>query len=102
MGDAEFAVLQYEFKDGLNRYLAAANAGVKTLAEVIAFNKNNEAKAMPFFKQETLESSEEKGGLRQQGIYRCVEENTESRKIIDDMMREHTAGCDMRYQYRSG
>ena len=44
----------YEFKDGLNRYLAKANAGVKTLADVIAFNKKNESKAMPFFKQETL------------------------------------------------
>ena len=55
--------MQYEFKDGLNRYLSNANARVKSLAEVIAFNKQNEAKAMPYFKQETLESSQAKGGL---------------------------------------
>ena len=47
--DAEFTVLKYEFKDGVNKYLATANANVKTLAEVIAFNKQNEKKAMPYF-----------------------------------------------------
>jgi amidase len=62
-GGAEFTVLQYEFKDGVNRYLSTANAKVKSLADVISFNKQNEAKAMPFFKQETLESSEAKGDL---------------------------------------
>jgi amidase len=40
-----------EFKDGLNRYLAKTNAPVKTLADIIAFNKKNEsrAKALLFF-----------------------------------------------------
>lgn len=60
---SEFLVLQYEFKDGLNRYLSNANARVKSLNEVIAFNKENKATAMPYFKQEILESSEAKGGL---------------------------------------
>jgi amidase len=46
--------LQYEFKEGLNSYLAA-NAKVKNLNEVIAFNTANADKAMPYFKQETLE-----------------------------------------------
>ena len=31
LGDAEFDVMKYEFKDGLNKYLATANAKVKTL-----------------------------------------------------------------------
>jgi amidase len=59
----EFLVLQYEFKDGLNTYLKTANGKVKSLKELIEFNKANEAKAMPYFKQEILESSEAKGGL---------------------------------------
>ena len=63
LGDAEFELMQFEFKDGLNRYLASANAGVKTLAELIAFNLANEARVMPFFKQEILELSEKKGPL---------------------------------------
>ncbi|OAB27768.1 amidase [Flavobacterium fryxellicola] len=62
-GEAEFEVLQYEFKDGLNSYLAIANAKVKNLKEVIDFNIKNEDKAMPYFKQETLESSNAKKGL---------------------------------------
>ena len=48
-GSGELAILQFEFKDGLNKYLAQSKATVKTLADVIAFNKQNEAKAMPFF-----------------------------------------------------
>jgi amidase len=63
LGDAEFEVLQYEFKDGLNHYLSTANTKVKSLKDVIDFNLANEDKAMPFFKQETLESSNLKLGL---------------------------------------
>ena len=88
MGDAEFNVLQYEFKDGLNRYLATANAGVKSLADVISYNKNNETKAMPYFKQETLESSEAKGGLDTKEYKDALKLTLSSRKIIDDMMSE--------------
>lgn len=65
-GQSEFEVLQYEFKDGVNKYLSSSNANVKNLKEVIAFNKSNEKDAMPYFKQETLESSEEKGPLSDQ------------------------------------
>jgi amidase len=61
LGAAEF-VMQYEFKAGVNKYLATANAKVKTL-KVIDFNTANEDKAMPYFKQETLISSNEKKGL---------------------------------------
>ncbi len=40
LGDPEFIVLQYEFKDGVNKYLSTANAEVKSLQEVIDFNKS--------------------------------------------------------------
>jgi amidase len=63
IGESEFDVLLYEFKDGVNKYLAQAKAPVKALAEVIAFNKANAAKAMPFFQQETLEQAEKTDGL---------------------------------------
>lgn len=59
----EYNVLQYEFKDGLNKYLANVKVGVKSLADVIEFNKKNEPKAMPFFKQDILEGSQAKGDL---------------------------------------
>ena len=88
LGDAEFTVMQYEFKDGLNRYLSNANANVKTLTDIIAFNKSNEAKAMPFFKQETLEISEKKSGLDSKEYVDALKKTLAARKIIDDMMSE--------------
>ena len=63
IGDAEFDVLLYEFKDGVNKYLAQAGASVKTLADVIAFNQTHAAQAMPFFQQEILEMAEKTDGL---------------------------------------
>lgn len=36
LGADELLILQYEFKDGVNKYLANANAPLKSLAEVIA------------------------------------------------------------------
>ena len=88
-GSGEFTVLQYEFKDGVNKYLSTANAKVKTLADVIAFNKQNEAKAMPYFKQETLESSNAKGDLNSKEYLDALKKTTSSRKIIDDMMHKN-------------
>lgn len=62
-GDAEFLVLQYEFKDGLERYLRARGARHKTLDDLIKFNNDNAAREMPYFKQGILESSAKKGDL---------------------------------------
>jgi amidase len=89
IGSSEFVVLQYEFKDGLNQYLSNANAGVKSLAEVIAFNKKNEAKAMPYFKQETLESSQAKGDLNSKEYTDALKKTLGCRKIIDDLISKN-------------
>ncbi len=88
LGGAEFTVLQYEFKDGVNHYLSTANAGVKTLAEVIAFNNRNAAKAMPFFKQETLESSEAKGDLATKEYTDALAKTRSCRQRIDKLMAD--------------
>ncbi len=63
VGKDELDVLKYEFKDGLNRYLTAHSARVKSLAEVITFNNQNEKDAMPYFRQEILEDSDALGDL---------------------------------------
>ena len=52
---AEFEVLLYEFKDGLDRYLADSGAPVGSLEELIAWNTANADRAMPWFAQELLE-----------------------------------------------
>ncbi|MCW3105574.1 MAG: amidase [Segetibacter sp.] len=89
LGSSEFEVLKFEFKDGLNKYLATANAPVKTLKEVIEFNNRNEATVMPFFKQETLISSEKKGGLDSKEYKDALAKSTSSRKIIDALLKQH-------------
>jgi len=59
----EFEVLKFEFKDGLNKYLAKANGKVKTLEELIRFNKQDSVRMMPYFRQEILEASQALGDL---------------------------------------
>jgi amidase len=61
--DAEFAVLLYEFKDGLNAYLKNSGAPHASLEALIAWNKANAAQAMPFFGQEIFEQAQAKGPL---------------------------------------
>ncbi|RDE07126.1 amidase [Sphingomonas aracearum] len=60
LGALETAVLQTELKADLAAYLATTPAAVKvrTLADVIAFNKAHAEAEMPFFAQETFEAAE--------------------------------------------
>lgn len=90
LGDAEYEVLQYEFKDGLNHYLSTANAKVKSLKEVIDFNLANENKAMPYFKQEILETSNLKSGLNDKKYTEAlIKSHTGSKKILDAVFLEN-------------
>jgi len=89
LGPTEFTMLQYEFKDGLNKYLSAANGPVKNLDAIIAFNKQNEAKAMPFFKQEILEQSQARGGLDSKEYLDARKKTTGVRAFIDDLLKQH-------------
>lgn len=65
LGAAEFAVLKYEFKHGLDAYLRAVPSGlpVHSLADVIAFNARNATTEMPYFGQEILVESQKLGPL---------------------------------------
>lgn len=83
----EITALLYEFKDGLNEYLAAANIEVKNLAELIAFNRQNEVKTMPFFKQEFFEAAQSKGDLNSTAYVEAIKKvNTGSRQVIDGIL----------------
>jgi amidase len=65
VGDAEFEVLLYEFKAGINEYLAelAVGAKVRTLEDLIAFNHTHEREEMPYFGQEIFEQAQKRGPL---------------------------------------
>jgi amidase len=62
-GDAEYDVLLYEFKEDLNKYLAARGGQNKTLKDLIAFNEKNADKEMPYFGQEIFIQAEAKADL---------------------------------------
>ncbi|MBK8856373.1 MAG: amidase [Opitutaceae bacterium] len=65
LNNAEFEVLLYEFKDGLNAYFASlgSEAPIKSLAELISFNAAHATEEMPYFRQELLEQAQAKGPL---------------------------------------
>ncbi|HVI48377.1 MAG TPA: amidase [Chitinophaga sp.] len=88
-GNAEFEVLLYEFKDGVNRYLAGTNGKNRSLNDVIAFNKAHASATMPFFKQETLIESNSRGDLNSQDYKDALKKTLSSRQIITDMMAQH-------------
>ncbi len=91
-GGAENEVLLYEFKAGLNEYLAALgpNAPVHTLAEVIEFNKAHAKEEMPWFGQETFLKAQAKGPLTDQAyldaLARC---RHGARETMDALMDRH-------------
>jgi amidase len=89
IGSASYTLLQYEFKDGLNNYLAKANAKVKNLNEVIEFNKANKKEVMPYFKQEILESSQKTTDLTDEIYKQALNKTLSSRTIITNLMAKH-------------
>ena len=72
---AELIVLLYEFKAGVNAYLAsvAPGAHVRTLDDVIQFNKRNPLDHLPFFGQELLERAQAKGELTEAEYLEALE-----------------------------
>jgi amidase len=88
--DTELEVLLYEFKAGLDRYLAGlgASARVRSLADVIAFNEANRTREMPFFGQELMVRAQKKGPLTEKAYRDALAKNLRlSRKEgIDKVM----------------
>lgn len=92
-GAAEFEVLLYEFKPGLAAYLAeyAPGAKIKSMSDVIAFNKQHSERELAFFGQKYLEMSEAKGSLDSKqyldALATCRRYSRE--EGIDQVMKEH-------------
>ena len=92
LGGKSFLRMQYEFKDGVNKYLetASPNSGVQTLADIIAFNQENEEEAMPYFKMGILELSESRGDLNEAEYLEIRDSVTNrARKGINDTIKTH-------------
>lgn len=57
------AILQYEFKTNLNKYLAGRGSKYKTLEDLIKFNEDNKDTELQVFGQEIFIESQKKGDL---------------------------------------
>ncbi|MEO9964950.1 MAG: amidase [Reichenbachiella sp.] len=75
LGNAEYELLLYEFKDGLNAYLADLREDFpyKTLDDLIAFNNANSQTEMTYFQQEIFVLAQSKGDLNDQAYKEALE-----------------------------
>ena len=74
-GGATTDVLLYEFKDGLNRYLATRGPDLasRTLADLIAFNDRHREKELRYFGQHLFVRAQEKGPLTEPAYLKAIE-----------------------------
>ncbi len=90
---AEFEVLLYEFKADLNAYLAelGPESPVKSMADVMEFNRRNHDREMTYFGQEIMEMAIEKGPLTEQAYLDARETCVRLTRAegIDKVMDEH-------------
>jgi amidase len=92
-GGAEWEVLSYEFKAGLNNYLAelGPNAPMKSLQEIIEFNERNRDRELQFFGQETFIKAQGRGPLTEQAYLDALERCRRLSRAegIDAVMEKH-------------
>ena len=92
LGDAENTVLHVELKADLNTYLASTPDTVKTrtLSDVIAFDKQNADKEMPYFGQEYFEQAEETKGLGDPDYLKALKvDRQDSAAMIDGLLKSN-------------
>jgi amidase len=90
---AEDEVLSYEFKAGINAYLASLgpNAPRRTLRELVEFNERNRDREMPWFGQELFIEAESRGPLTDQAYLDALEKcrRLSRDEGIDALIKEH-------------
>jgi amidase len=85
-------IMLYEYKAGLNAYLAElSDARVKTMADVIAFNKAHAKEELALFGQEHMIAAQGKGPLTDKAYHEAREKSIRLSRTegIDAMMQEH-------------
>ncbi|MCU1348453.1 MAG: amidase, partial [Acidobacteria bacterium] len=91
--DTETEVLLYEFKAGINKYLAglAPNVKPRTLADLIRFNEEHAAEEMPYFGQEQFLKAEKKGPLTSEAYKKALAKNRRLSRAegIDAVLKKH-------------
>jgi amidase len=90
MWEAEDVAFSYELKAGIDGYLQASGASVKSLEEVIRFNAENAEAVMPFFGQEVMEAAQKKGPLSEDAYLKALADSKRiSRAAIDGALKSN-------------
>lgn len=92
----ELTVLLHEFKSDLNRYLSGlASSKVKSLEDVIAFNKKYSKKELRYFGQDLLLRGQKTTGLKDRKYLKALAENKSlsRRRGIDYVMDKYRLDC---------
>ncbi len=87
--DAELTILLAEFRDDLGAYLAGVENGPRSLEELIAFNAENAATAMPYFGQELLLAARDSGGTTDQDYAAAQATVAAARTFLAAVFAEH-------------
>jgi amidase len=88
--DAELELLLFEFKDGIDRYLAASDAPLQNLRALIAFNEAHAETVMPWFDQEIFLMAATKPGLESAAYRQARADSIDSmRRSLDAVFAEN-------------
>jgi amidase len=90
--DPSYQVLLYEFKADLNKYLQEhPSAPVKSMEEIIEFNRKNADREMPWFDQEIFIEALSKGDLTTEEYLKALADSKRlaGKEGIDAAMKEH-------------
>ena len=87
-GPEELLVLLYEFKVGLEQYLASSNSEFKTLDELIAFNEENKDDVLKYFDQSYFYDSNETSSQKEEYLI-ALERVLQTRDEIDSFIKDY-------------
>ena len=87
-GPEELLVLLYEFKVGLEKYLASSNSEFKTLDELIAFNEDNKDEVLKHFDQSHFYDSNETPSQKEEYLL-ALERVLQTRDEIDSFIKKY-------------
>ena len=87
-GPEELLVLLYEFKVGLEQYLASSNSEFKTLSELIAFNEENKDDVLKHFDQSHFYDSNKTTSQKEEYLI-ALERVLQTRDEIDSFIEEY-------------
>lgn len=93
MRPSEVVVMSSEFKVGLNKYLSkrAGSTAIKSLADLIAFNRDHADEVMPWFQQELLNKAQATDGLNDEAYLEAIKTCRDLSRTqgIDDLINTH-------------